>query len=92
MRQVISRDQIGILKYDPDIYRQSQQCVENGGSPLKAMYHEYVPEDQKVTRMLYVGILERLLAPVYIVRPIITENGWILLYENAPAHCSFFVQ
>lgn len=56
------------------------------------IHHEYVPAGQTVTGQFYVGVLERLRARIFRVRPALAENGWIVHHDNAPAHSSLIVR
>ncbi|CAH2104125.1 unnamed protein product [Euphydryas editha] len=45
-----------------------------------------------VNGKFYVGVLERLRARVFRVRPKLAKGGWILHHDNAPAHSSLVAQ
>jgi len=62
------------------------------------VHKEFVPAGQTVNSAFYEEVLKRLLQRIHLVRPELHRTGqWMLLHDNAPAHCAirvhqFFVQ
>jgi len=56
------------------------------------IHKEFVPVGQTVNSAFYEEILKRLLRRVHRVRPGLHRTGqWMLLHDNAPAHCTIRV-
>jgi len=56
------------------------------------IHNELVPAGQTVNFAFYEKILKRLLRRIHRVRPELHRTGqWMLLHDNAPAHCAIRV-
>jgi len=52
------------------------------------IHKEFVPAGQTVNPAFYEEVLKRLLQRIHRVRPELHRAGqWMLLHDNAPAHC-----
>jgi hypothetical protein len=56
------------------------------------IHKEFVPAGQTVNSAFYEDVLKRLLRRIHCVRPEVHRAGqWMLLPDNAPAHCAIHV-
>lgn len=56
------------------------------------IHKEFVPPDQTVNAVFYLGVLKRLVRRICRIRPEYREEGsWRLLHDNAPSHRSTLV-
>ena len=56
------------------------------------IHKEFVPVGQTVNSAFYEEVLKRLLRHIHRVRPEMHRTGqWMLLHDNAPAHCAIRV-
>ena len=56
------------------------------------IHKEFVPVGQTVNSTFYEEVFKRLLRRIHRVRPELHRTGqWMLLHDNAPAHCAIRV-
>jgi len=56
------------------------------------IHKEFIPAGETVNSAFYEEVLKRLLRRIHRVRPELHRTGqWILLHDNAPAHCAIRV-
>ena len=59
---------------------------------IRIVHKEFVPTDETVYAIFYLGVLKRLLHRIRRIRPEYREGGsWRLLHDNAPSHRSTLV-